>query len=171
MAINSNINFLSPNGFRLVFADSRFKQLEFYLQTVELPLVTLSETSYNIPYRQMMISGDSMSYEPFTANILCDENMDNFYAMHKWMKDILTSDTPSELLCDMNLVVLNSSNNHVRTVYFRNAFPTSMSGIAFDTGVTDVQYASFSVSFRYDYFDISERSGTVSEFPSSYPVA
>lgn len=170
MAISNNINFLSPVGFKLVFPESRFKGMEFYLQSLDLPLVSIGESSYNIPRRQLMIAGDTMSYEPFTANIMCDENMDNFYEMHSWLKSIIENPDTKTHVTDMNLVILGSSNHKVRIVQFRNAFPTSMSGIAFDSGATEVQYASFSVTFRYDYFDISQRAGSNAEFPSSYPV-
>lgn len=155
MALDPNINLLSPTGFKLVFARPELKGLEFFLQSVDLPTVSVGEANYATPKLNIMFGGDKLMYDPFTANVLCDEKMDNFAAIYKWLNDTVNVNDPKEMVTDATLIVLNSSNNQTRTVEFKNCYPNSMSGIAFDVGQTEVQYASFTVTFRYDYYVVT----------------
>ena len=172
MALDANINLLSPTGFKMVFTKPELKGLEFYLQSVDLPTVSVGEANYSTPKLNVQLGGDKLVYDPFTANVLCDEKMDNFAAIYKWLNDTVNVDSLYDLICDVSLIVLNSSNNETRTVNFKNCYPNSMSGIAFDTGASEVQYASFSVTFRYDYYEVMEPfdTKTFQSIPVSLPI-
>ena len=119
-----------------------------------------------------MLGGDKLMFDPFTANILSDEKMDNFASIYKWLNDTVNTDRPDENVCDASLLILNSSNNVTRTIEFKNCYPNSMSGIAFDVGSTDVQYASFTTTFRYDYYQVTPTFDTnrFLSIPVSLPI-
>lgn len=172
MALDININLLAPTGFKMVFAKPELKGLEFYLQSVDLPTVSVGEARLTTRHLDVMLGGDKLVYDPFTANILSDEKMDNFAAIYKWLNDTVVTDDPYTLVCDASLIILNSSNNETRKIEFKNVYPNSMSGIAFDTGATDIQYASFAVTFRYDYYTVSPVFDTArfEAIPLSLPV-
>lgn len=172
MALDPNINLLSPTGFKMVFSRPELKGLEFYLQSVDLPTVSVGEANYATPKLNIMFGGDKLMYDPFTANVLCDEKMDNFAAIYAWLNETVNNPNHKEMVCDASLIILNSSNNQSRSIEFKNCYPNSMSGIAFDVGSTEIQYASFAVTFRYDYYTISkpfDASLLLSE-PISIPV-
>ena len=173
MALDANINLLSPTGFKMVFTKPELKGLEFYLQSVDLPTVSVGEANLPTPKLNVMLGGDKLMYDPFTASVLCDEKMDNFAAIYKWLNDTVNTDSPYDLVCDVSLIILNSSNNASRTINFKNCYPNSMSGIAFDVGQTEVQYASFTVTFRYDYYEVSPEFDTTKfqVIPVSIPIA
>ena len=154
MALDPNINLLSPTGFKMVFSKPELKGLEFYLQAVDLPTVSVGEANYATPKLNVYMGGDKLMFDPFTTSVLCDEKMDNFAAIYKWLNDTVNRDDHKNLLCDASLIILNSNNNQTRTIEFKNCYPNSMSGIAFDVGQTEVQYASFTVTFRYDYYTV-----------------
>jgi hypothetical protein len=160
MALDTNINLLSPTGFKMIFSRPDLKGLEFYLQAVDLPTVSVGEANLSTPKLNIMLGGDKLLFDPFTASILSDEKMDNFASIYKWLQDTVNIDDLSSLVCDASLVILNSSNNQTRTIDFKNCYPNSMSGIAFDVGATEVQYASFSVTFRYDYYVVTPEFDT-----------
>ena len=172
MALDANINLLSPTGFKMVFTKPELKGLEFYLQSVDLPTVSVGEANLSTPKLNIMLGGDKLMYDPFTASVLCDEKMDNFAAIYKWLNDTVNTDSPYDLVCDVSLIILNSSNNASRTINFKNCYPNSMSGIAFDVGQTEVQYASFTVTFRYDYYQVSPEFDTTKfqVIPVSLPI-
>jgi hypothetical protein len=153
MALDANINLLSPTGFKMIFTKPELKGLEFYLQSVDLPTVSVGEANLSTKKLNIMLGGDKLQFDPFTASILSDEKMDNFASIYKWF-------------------ILNSSNNASRTVNFKNCYPNSMSGIAFDVGQTEVQYASFTVTFRYDYYEVSPEFDTTKfqKIPVSLPI-
>ena len=172
MALDANINLLSPTGFKMVFTKPELKGLEFYLQSVDLPTVSVGEANLSTPKLNIMLGGDKLQFDPFTASVLCDEKMDNFAAIYKWLNDTVNTDNPYDLVCDVSLIILNSSNNASRTINFKNCYPNSMSGIAFDVGQTEVQYASFTVTFRYDYYQVSPEFDTTKfqVIPVSLPI-
>ena len=172
MALDANINLLSPTGFKMIFTKPELKGLEFYLQSVDLPTVSVGEANLTTPKLNVMLGGDKLMYDPFTASVLCDEKMDNFAAIYKWLNDTVSTDSPYDLVCDVSLIVLNSTNNQSRIVTFKNCYPNSMSGIAFDVGQTEVQYASFTVTFRYDYYDVTPEfdTSTFQRIPVSLPI-
>lgn len=172
MALDPNINLLSPTGFKMVFSKPELKGLEFYLQSVDLPTVSVGEANYSTPKLNVMLGGDKLMFDPFTANVLCDEKMDNFAAIFKWLNDTVVTDNGKDLICDASLIILNSSNNQTRIIEFKNCYPNSMSGIAFDVGQTEVQYASFSVTFRYDYYTVSPEFDPTEfvKIPVSLPI-
>lgn len=172
MALDANINLLSPTGFKMVFTKPELKGLEFYLQSVDLPTVSVGEANLSTPKLNIMLGGDKLQFDPFTASVLCDEKMDNFAAIYKWLNDTVNTDSPYDLVCDVSLIILNSSNNASRTINFKNCYPNSMSGIAFDVGQTEVQYASFTVTFRYDYYQVSPEFDTTKfqVIPVSLPI-
>jgi hypothetical protein len=172
MALDANINLLSPTGFKMIFTKPELKGLEFYLQSVDLPTVSVGEANLSTPRLNIMLGGDKLQFDPFTASILSDEKMDNFAAIYKWLNDTVNTDSPYDLVCDVSLIILNSSNNASRTINFKNCYPNSMSGIAFDVGQTEVQYASFTVTFRYDYYEVSPEFDTTKfqRIPVSLPI-
>tara|TARA_B110000503_G_scaffold143576_1_gene245964 strand:+ start:1091 stop:1618 length:528 start_codon:yes stop_codon:yes gene_type:complete len=172
MAIDVNINLLSPTGFKMIFAKPELKGLEFFLQSVDLPTVSVGEAQYATPKLNLMMGGDKLMYDPFTTNILCDEKMDNFAAIYKWLNETVDKNQNSNLICDASLIILNSSNNETRSIDFKNCYPNSMSGIAFDVGATEIQYASFTVTFRYDYYTVTPGFDTAGfqQIPLSLPV-
>lgn len=155
MSFDANINFLSPTGFKMVFSKPELKGLEFYLQSVDLPTVSVGEANFSTPKLNLMLGGDKLTFDPFTTSIVCDEKMDNFASIYSWLNETVNTDDLKSITCDASLIILNSTNNATRTIDFKNCYPNSMSGVAFDVGQTEVQYASFTVTFRYDYYKVT----------------
>jgi hypothetical protein len=55
-------------------------------------------------------------------------------------------------VADMILSVMSSHNTVNKQFQFKNAFPTSLSGVDFNVQSNDVEYAQADVAFRYDEF-------------------
>lgn len=55
---------------------------------------------------------------------------------------------------DAALQILNSNYNIVKTIKFYDCFPISLSTLEFRSDVTDTQYMTAQVNFKYLYFDI-----------------
>ena len=55
--------------------------------------------------------------------------------------------------CDCSLTVLSSNYRPVAEFIFKDAFPISLSTVAFDSSVPDINYFTAEVSFRYNYFN------------------
>ena len=53
---------------------------------------------------------------------------------------------------DAFLMILSNKNNPILNVNFQNVFPTSLSGLSFTQGATDVEYMTADVEFAYQIY-------------------
>jgi len=53
---------------------------------------------------------------------------------------------------DAFLMILSNKNNPILNVNFQNVFPTSLSGLSFTQGATDVEYMTADVEFQYQIY-------------------
>ena len=61
-----------------------------------------------------------------------------------------------ELRTDAVLTVLTSNMNAQMNIKFQGCFPLNLSSIQFDSSLTDVDYVTADVSFRYDIYEIQK---------------
>ena len=55
---------------------------------------------------------------------------------------------------DAYLMILSNKNNPIVEIDFKNVFPTSIGGLSFDGGATDVEYLTCDVTFKYQIYEI-----------------
>jgi hypothetical protein len=53
---------------------------------------------------------------------------------------------------DAFLMILSNKNNPILNVNFQNVFPTSLSGLDYTQGATDVEYMTADVTFKYQIY-------------------
>ena len=110
-----------------------------------------------------------MSQE-FTYNTGNDESDDKVPYFPRDRKELPTWGD-NQWRCDCSLFVLSSNYQPVSEIIFRDCFPTSLSTVAFDATVPDINYFTAEVSFRYNYFDyyVYDAAGVTDEsMPSTY---
>lgn len=159
----SNVNFLSPIGFR--FQISNYSEINYYCQAANLPGVSINPITMGTPIRETHFSGDEVSFEELSIRFVIDENMKNWLTVYDW---IISLGIPTKqaqekytklknttgLTSDATLTVLTSHMNPQMNIRFRDCFPLSLSGINFDSALTDVEYQTADVTFRYDVYEI-----------------
>ena len=95
-----------------------------------------------------------MTFDWVTERILntydCVCIFENLMEIYDWLKQNTTEHEDA----DMILSVMTSHNTVNKEFQFKNAFPTSLSGVDFNVQANDVEYAQAEVSFRYDEFVI-----------------
>ena len=62
-------------------------------------------------------------------------------------------------MSDARLLILNSNYNSISIVNFYNIFPTSLTTLEFDASVTDVNYLTADVNFKYTLYEITDKNG------------
>ena len=83
----SKMDYASPVQFR--FKIAKLPQVEFFIQTVNLPGITLGEISdvptslYDYP-----MPGDEISYQSLDISFLVDENLNNYKELHDWLSGL-----------------------------------------------------------------------------------
>jgi len=159
-------NFLQPNGFKLVILRKRFKNLEFFAQSVQHPDVSVAPTIVQFRGTNLLTPGDKIEYGQLTVDAIVDENMNVYKEMLNWvksgatMKNKLASgvrDADEDLpMYDITLSVLSSHNNQIDKIVYKGAFPINVGTINFQSTVDNVQYITFPVTFAYTTFTITD---------------
>ena len=157
----TNKNFLSPVGFR--FLIQKLPTVNWFIQSVNLPGVSLGEAPMPTPFVDGAFPGEKLTYDPLTLRFKVDEDLKNWMELQNWMvglgfpdnfgqyKDLISNKSFGEnsTFSDATLIILNSNMNSNFEVVFKDAFPTSLSELAFDSTSADIDFITADVTFRY----------------------
>lgn len=159
-------NFLQPNGFKLIVNRKRFKNLEFFAQTVSHPDVSVAPTTAPFRGTNLLLPGDKIEYGALTVDAIVDENMNVYKEMLSWIKSTTEENVKSAsavnaanqdtTFYDITLSILSSHNNQIDTISYKDAFPTNIGAVNFQSTVDNVTYITFPITFYYTSFTISE---------------
>lgn len=158
-----NLNNLSPVGFS--FLIKRCPNVNWFVQEVNLPGVTLGDSSKYYATGKAAIPGDNLEYNELTISFIVDESLNNWREIYNWMRGLAPTAIGGDnqykdlkasefgLISDGNLVVLTNSSNPNISLSFKDLFPTSLSDVHFRTTDTTLDPITASVTFRYTHFD------------------
>jgi len=159
-------NFLQPNGFKLVVNRKRFKNLEFFAQTVTHPDVSVSPAIAPFRGTNLLLPGDKVEYGALSLDAIVDENMNVYKEMLNWIKSTaeqnvksassITAENQDTTFYDITLSILSSHNNQIDKITYKGAFPTNVGSINFQSTVDNVTYITFPITFYYTTFTITE---------------
>lgn len=174
----SNQNFLSPVGFKFVIG--RTPNVDYFCQSASIPDISIGVREIQTPIKDYSIPGDKMTFGDLNLRFLVNEQLDNYYEIYKWLKGltnpqawdefyeyIQTVDEPgrttnfTKQMSDARLLILNSNYNTVSSVNFKNIWPTSLSTLEFDSTVSDINYFTAEVNFKYSVYEITNSDGLI----------
>lgn len=141
---------LSPTGFKLTINREKFANTEFFITSFGIPSVTSGEVLTNFRNRIGYTPGEAITFDTLSLRFAIDEDMTNYTEMFNWLK----SNTDTIERHDMILSIMSSHNNVNKQFQFKDSFPTSLSGVDFNSQSTDVTYLQADVTFRYNEFVI-----------------
>ena len=169
----SNRNFLSPVGFK--FSISKIPKADFFANQANIPGIDLGFAVQPTYLKDLPVPGDKLTYGDFNLRFIIDENMEIYLEVHKWMRGLgypenvgefaqlkredlyfpsPNSKSPYNEYSDGTLLVYNSSFNVNMKVHFKGVFPVSLSPVEFDATMTDIDYVTAEVIFKYSIYDI-----------------
>ena len=167
----NNINPLSPNGF--MFSITKLPDVNFFCQQINLPGLVLGAPEQATPFVMAPIPGDMLTYDSLELQFLVDEDMLNYTSIHNWLVALgfpqdyaqytnfvndeqrnITSELARNF-SDGVLQILNSNNNPVKAIQFRDLFPVSLSALSFQSTNTDVNYLTGVVTFKFSYYEFT----------------
>jgi len=161
-----NKNFLSPLNF--VFQIKRAPHVNFFIQEVNLPSLSIQFPIQQNPFVNIPLSGEHIDFGSLKVSFKVDEDLQNWFEVHNWIRELgfpdnfseysnLSTATPTSgagITSDISLVILNQIKNPTFEVTFRNAFPVSLSDLNFKSTDTDVNYITASAEFKYILYDV-----------------
>lgn len=166
--VPDNINFLSPNGFKLSI--EKLPELTFFATEVNLPGLQLGEPEFGTPFSRIPVPGETLTYDTFEIRFMVDEKMKNYKAIYNWMValgfpesysqyvnliDQAELDKISELAAnysDATLQILTNVNTDNQIIQFHDCFPVSISTLMFQAQNQDVQYIGATATFKFSYY-------------------
>ena len=154
----TNRNFLTPIGFKLSL--ELFPGVDFFCQSASIPDISMPFAEIPTPYRNIPIAASGgVQFGDFTVRFIIDEDLNNYKLMHDWIRKYGLSDSrlpagETDQYSIGNLEILTSHNNPNRFIEFLNLFPISLSGVPFDATVSDIDYLTADVTFKYEKYTI-----------------
>ena len=79
----SKFDYASPIQFR--FKMTKLPNVEFFVQTANIPGISLGSTSFETPLKDIAGVGDKVSYQTLDVSFLVDENLNNYKEIHDWI--------------------------------------------------------------------------------------
>ena len=152
--LTSNVNLLSPNGFKLVIDHISFANVEYFVTSFTIPSISIAEVETPHKGHFSYFAGEPVRFDAVSMRFAIDEDMTNYREIYDWLQK--NHNTPALQSSDMSLIVLTSHNNVNKHFRFTNAFPTNLRGVEFNVQTQDVEYLQADVTFRYDTFDIRQ---------------
>lgn len=168
-----NINPLRLTGFE--FNIHKLPDLTYFVQSVELPPITLGVSSQSSSVHDIKIPGETMEYGSLAVEFQVDEEMKNWNGIYFWMialgypeghsmytrymNSAINSNLWSELskgYSDGSLTVLNSSGSPVQTFTYVDMFPTNLTGLRYDSRSTSPEIATATAVFEYTYYKMNK---------------
>lgn len=150
-------NFLSPLGYQLGIV--KLPGIGFYTQETNLPSIQLPEANQATPFVTTFEPGDKLEFQPFTMNFMINEDMSNYISIFNWLIQLGFPNNYEEFLDGSNrhlihmsdgfLQILGSNNAVIKTIEFKDMFPTSLGAVTFRSTDSDVNYIQATVDFRY----------------------
>ena len=170
-------NFLQPIGFN--FQLQRAPKVTFFGNAINIPGIELGVTEQPNYLKNIPLPGDMIEFGDLSLRFLVDENLENYIEIQNWMRgmgfpedlkeiyhlqlDDSVLDQPNKsqlnLYSDATLTVLSNINIPKFKVNFQNVFPYSLSAIEFDAAVSDLEYVTAEVTFKYTIYTIEVIGG------------
>jgi len=82
----SKFDYASPIQFR--FKMTKLPNVEFFVQSANIPSIALSELSMPTPLKDISMPGEKITYQPLEVSFLVDENLNNYKEIHDWITGI-----------------------------------------------------------------------------------
>ena len=161
-----NKNFLSPLNF--VFQIKRSPHLNFFVQEANLPSIKINYPVQTNPFVRIPISGDHVDFGPLSVTFKVDEDMQNWFEIHNWIRALgfpyefeeykslkaAPSYTGDGVASDISLILLNQIKKPIFEITFKEAFPISLSELNFKTTDDSVNYITATAQFKYILYDV-----------------
>lgn len=167
------LSYVAPQGFFMTI--NKIPQVVYNLQTVTIPTISGTEAPLQNPINpnSAFIPGDSLDYGQLDCGFIIDKDWRTYRSILDWTKGILKPDGYSQYsewveearddpdlrdefartMSDIRVFATDAANTPTAEWVFKNAFPISLDGPAFEATAQDVEYLQANVTFRFMYFE------------------
>ena len=90
----SKFDYASPIQFR--FKITKLPKVEFFIQSANLPSVTLDEVKQETRLKTIAMPGSTLTFGNLELSFLVDENLDNYKELHDWIIGLGTPESDEQ---------------------------------------------------------------------------
>lgn len=160
-----NINNLYGNYFSFII-DRGTDQLELMVQKANLPGLTVPEQAQpTILGTTIPVPTMTVQFEQLNVEFLVDSNLANWKSIYSWIRDITNIQNASDYDLAYRFwhhtasLILHptigcDTPNPVLTVRFANIVPVRLSGLIFQSDVSDAPVLKASCIFKYSHYEL-----------------
>lgn len=158
-----NTSFLQPTKFQLSF--SRLPSTQYFLQTVNLPGVSMGEAPQNTPFKDLYRAGDKLVYDTMNISFLVDEDMRAWFDIYEWMVGMTFPNSFEDytrltqlnkdfgpIYSDGTLTISTNSNIPNLRVTLVGCFPIALGSIQFSASDSAENTMLSDATFRFQYY-------------------
>ena len=181
----NELDYLRPNAFK--FLIHNIPNVSYFCQAANIPEMNLPPAVQVTPLVDVPHPGDKLDFGVLMIRFLIQEDMKNYKELYDWMiglgfpvgheqftafgksqeyrfPDIRKADFTSS---DASLFLLDSNNNPITQIIFRDAFPVSLQGLEFEISSGQTDYMVGVAMFRYRDYVIETTTRPVSFVPAN----
>lgn len=153
------------------FSLSRAPNLNWTIQGIALPGITVSTSVVPTPFSNIPTPGGKITFNPLRVTFRVQENLADYLELHNWLIALghpvdfqkykalsdVTKNAPGgkqTLTSDISLSILNSSLTPNINIKFFDAFPTELSDLEFNLQEDTIQYIQASADFTFLRYEI-----------------
>lgn len=163
-----NTALLNPNEFRFIL--HRAPYLTFFVQTVDLPSISLSPVDTENPFTTIPYPGDHITWGELSVDFLVDEDLQGYREMYSWIRGLGFPSSFEEyqaaieqmrynnrneaVFSDISVITNTGARNANIEYHFVDAIPILVSAPRLSTTNPDQPVVTANVRFAYQLFDV-----------------
>lgn len=167
MCAPENMSLLNPNEFQVYI--HRAPYLQFFIQSVSLPSISIQAVKSEGPFSDIVMPGDHINWEQLSITFLVDEDLRGWRECYEWIrghgfpesfeeyKQALGDGTLNRfdaLSSDISVVTNTGSRNANIEFFFRDAIPVMISAPTLSTTNEGQPVVTSKVAFEYILYDV-----------------
>jgi hypothetical protein len=154
-----NKSFLSNNKYQFIL--TRMPNIEFFIQSITLPAMTLLSTDTQTPFTRISLPSNQLVFDPLDITIALDEDMNTWFEVYDWIYQLgnptgydklgnltRTAGQNNSVTSDATLTIKTNSNNPNVRITFKDLYPSSISNIQF-TSTEGQEFLTANINFNY----------------------
>jgi|TARA_Y100000361_G_scaffold72464_1_gene64202 hypothetical protein len=175
------LDYLKPNGFK--FMVHNIPNVSYFCQAANIPEINIPAAEQPSPLVDIPHPGDKLQFGQLILRFLIQEDMANYKELYDWLiglgfpedhKQYASYGKTQEYrfpdidpkkqaslgqFSDATLHILDSNNNPIVQITFKDLFPVSLQGLDFEIYTGNTDYMTGVAIFRYRNYTITTASG------------
>jgi hypothetical protein len=180
----NELDYLRPNAFK--FQVHNIPNVSYFCQAANIPEMNLPPAVQTTPFVDIPHPGDKLDFGVLMIRFLIQEDMKNYKELYDWMVGLGFPESRDQYVkfgktqeyrfpdispsqreglaagSDASLFLLDSNNNPITEIVFRDAFPVSLQGLDFEISSGQTDYMVGVAMFRYKDYIIETSTSPIS---------